>query len=122
MRCMFCNAERPAVVDSRPSGNDVRRRYQCRRCNKRFSTREVFESGDPRHVYASKKQVRQPRVYYTVYESKTDELVAFGTAIKCAEMMLISVESFYSIVSKFKSGESEKYFIVSEKTEAEDLI
>jgi transcriptional repressor NrdR len=47
MRCPFCNADKEhlAVIDSRAcdGGKSIRRRRQCRRCNKRFTTYERVE-------------------------------------------------------------------------------
>ena len=45
MVCPFCNAEDPAVVDSRKNvdGDAIRRRRQCSVCNTRFTTYEKSE-------------------------------------------------------------------------------
>ncbi len=53
--------------------------------------------------------------YYTVYNNKTDEVVAFGSAKECADKLrLKNVRLFYSYVSKSKSGLIKKYKIVVE--------
>lgn len=46
MKCPFCGNETLKVVDSRPSDeqNAIRRRRQCERCDKRFTTYETIES------------------------------------------------------------------------------
>ncbi len=46
MRCPFCNYEDTKVVDSRPSeeNNAIRRRRQCEKCEKRFTTYENIET------------------------------------------------------------------------------
>ena len=43
MRCPFCNYEDPRVIDSRPSEGKKRRRRECPKCGKRFTTYEVVE-------------------------------------------------------------------------------
>lgn len=46
MRCPYCSAESIKVIDSRPSeeNNAIRRRRQCEKCGKRFTTYETIES------------------------------------------------------------------------------
>ncbi|NMA84359.1 MAG: transcriptional repressor NrdR [Epulopiscium sp.] len=46
MRCPFCNNETLKVVDTRPSedSNSIRRRRQCEKCEKRFTTYEKIET------------------------------------------------------------------------------
>jgi transcriptional repressor NrdR len=45
MKCPFCNEENTRVIDSRPAddNNSIRRRRQCDKCNKRFTTYEKIE-------------------------------------------------------------------------------
>lgn len=46
MKCPFCSFEESRVVDSRPTdeGERIRRRRECTRCIKRFTTYEMIES------------------------------------------------------------------------------
>ena len=46
MRCPYCGYKESKVVDSRPAeeGSSIRRRRECTRCAKRFTTYEVIES------------------------------------------------------------------------------
>lgn len=46
MKCPFCGYEESKVVDSRPTdeGSRIRRRRECLKCQKRFTTYEVIES------------------------------------------------------------------------------
>lgn len=46
MRCPFCSYADSKVVDSRPTleGEKIRRRRECLKCGKRFTTFEVIES------------------------------------------------------------------------------
>lgn len=45
MRCPFCGFEESKVIDSRPTDENerIRRRRECLRCSKRFTTYEVIE-------------------------------------------------------------------------------
>lgn len=46
MKCPYCGFEESRVVDSRPTdeGERIRRRRECVRCLKRFTTYEIIES------------------------------------------------------------------------------
>lgn len=46
MKCPYCEFEESKVVDSRPTdeGEAIRRRRECLKCNKRFTTYEKVES------------------------------------------------------------------------------
>lgn len=46
MKCPFCGYEESKVIDSRPTdeGERIRRRRECIKCGKRFTTYEVIES------------------------------------------------------------------------------
>ena len=46
MKCPFCGFEESKVVDSRPTdeGERIRRRRECLKCGKRFTTYELIES------------------------------------------------------------------------------
>jgi hypothetical protein len=46
MICPNCETEVSQVIDSRPSGNTIRRRRKCSACSERFTTRE-YVIGDP---------------------------------------------------------------------------
>ncbi|WP_295214139.1 transcriptional regulator NrdR [Ruminococcus sp.] len=43
MYCPFCGERDTRVLDSRPSETKIRRRRECTRCGKRFTTYEVVE-------------------------------------------------------------------------------
>ncbi|MCQ2421693.1 MAG: transcriptional regulator NrdR [Lachnospiraceae bacterium] len=65
MKCPFCGDENTKVIDSRPSEetNSIRRRRQCEKCNKRFTTYEkvetiplvVIKKGNVREAYDRSK-------------------------------------------------------------------
>lgn len=46
MRCPYCNNDESKVIDSRPAddGERIRRRRECTKCSKRFTTFEIIES------------------------------------------------------------------------------
>jgi transcriptional repressor NrdR len=46
MRCPYCGHEESKVIDSRPTdeGERIRRRRECLKCSKRFTTYEVIET------------------------------------------------------------------------------
>ncbi len=46
MKCPYCAHEESKVIDSRPAddGERIRRRRECLKCHKRFTTHEVIES------------------------------------------------------------------------------
>lgn len=46
MKCPFCGYSESRVIDSRPTdeGERIRRRRECLKCNKRFTTYEVIEN------------------------------------------------------------------------------
>ena len=46
MKCPFCGYEESRVIDSRPieEGDSIRRRRECLKCEKRFTTYEKIES------------------------------------------------------------------------------
>lgn len=46
MKCPFCGEENTKVIDSRPAdeGSAIRRRRQCEKCEKRFTTYEKLEA------------------------------------------------------------------------------
>lgn len=59
MKCPYCKADDTAVVDSRLSedGDSVRRRRECKVCEKRFTTYERVELGMPMVVKSSGHRV-----------------------------------------------------------------
>lgn len=46
MKCPYCNYEETKVIDSRPTedGSSIRRRRECLKCMKRFTTYETVET------------------------------------------------------------------------------
>ncbi len=52
--------------------------------------------------------------FYTVYLSKTDEIVASGTAAECASALKRTLASFYCLVTRVRNGNLKKYEIAQE--------
>lgn len=58
------------------------------------------------------------KIYYTIYLTKTDEIVASGTGKECMKQLnKKTLNSFYSLVSKSLKGVREKYTIYKEYLE-----
>jgi len=57
MRCIFCDGE-TKVTDKRDGNGETRRRRECLKCKKRFTTYERVE--DPNFVVIKKDQSREP--------------------------------------------------------------
>ncbi|MDD6478547.1 MAG: transcriptional regulator NrdR [Oscillospiraceae bacterium] len=60
MKCPFCSYEESKVIDSRPTdeGEKIRRRRECLKCGKRFTTYEMIESLPI--IVIKKDKTRQP--------------------------------------------------------------
>lgn len=60
MKCPFCAEENTKVIDSRPAddNNSIRRRRQCEKCGKRFTTYEKLETIPL--VVIKKDRMREP--------------------------------------------------------------
>lgn len=60
------------------------------------------------------------RMYYTVYNARTDDVLAFGNAAQCAVMLgYANSQTFHSIVSKVQHGKQKKYSVVVEDLDKE---
>ncbi len=57
MRCIFCDGE-TKVTDKRDGNGETRRRRECLKCKKRFTTYERVE--DPNFIVIKKDQSREP--------------------------------------------------------------
>jgi transcriptional repressor NrdR len=102
VKCPFCSFEENKVLDSRLSkdGTEIRRRRQCLKCNRRFTTREVVVLSFPAVV--KKNGDREP------FDS---EKIRTGIKKAC-EKRPISMEQINEIVKKIEQvciefGESE---------------
>ena len=57
MKCIFCSSE-TKVTDKRDSDGETRRRRECLKCGKRFTTYERIE--EPNFMVVKKDQSREP--------------------------------------------------------------
>lgn len=73
MRCPFCGEENTRVIDSRPAedGSSIRRRRQCDKCARRFTTYEKVETIP---LLVVKKD--ESRVHYERYKIESGVLRA----------------------------------------------
>lgn len=60
-------------------------------------------------------------IWYTVYLTDTDEIVASGTAQECIKALGMTRGSFYSAVSRAMLGQRAKYTFFKERIKKEDL-
>lgn len=59
--------------------------------------------------------------WYTVYDRRTEEIIACGPGPKVAQALGMNMDSFYCSVSRSATGKQRKYVYVTEKIEAKDL-
>lgn len=65
MQCPYCSDNKLKVTDKRESPEGIRRRRECLKCKKRFTTYEKIERGD---LYLIKKDGRRERFDRTKLE------------------------------------------------------
>ena len=94
MKCPFCAEENTKVIDSRPAddNNSIRRRRQCEKCGKRFTTYEKLETIPL--VVIKKDQMREP------YDRSKIERGVFRSCIKRP----ISVDQINELVDSVESA------------------
>ena len=94
MKCPFCAEENTKVIDSRPAddNNSIRRRRQCEKCGKRFTTYEKLETIPL--VVIKKDRMREP------YDRSKIERGVFRSCIKRP----ISVDQINELVDSVESA------------------
>ncbi|MGI6177978.1 MAG: transcriptional regulator NrdR [Eubacterium sp.] len=94
MRCPFCNNEETKVIDSRPveEGNATRRRRECERCGKRFTTYEKVEESI---MMVIKKDGRREAF---------DRNKILNGIVKACEKRPVSMDEIEAIVSDIERG------------------
>ena len=94
MKCPFCGHTESRVVDSRISkdGESIRRRRECLRCKKRFTTSERGEETLP--LVVKKDGRREP----------FDQQKILSGLKKACEKRPISVDTLEKIVSRIEQG------------------
>lgn len=93
MKCPFCGMDNTKVIDSRPADDNssIRRRRQCEKCNKRFTTYEKLETIPL--VVIKKDQMREP------YDRSKLEKGVFCSCIKRP----ISIDQINELVDNVES-------------------
>jgi len=87
MLCPYCGNEETRVTDKRDSKNETRRRRECLKCGKRFTTYEKIE---PLEIFVIKKDGRR--------ESFSREKLKTGI-LKACEKRPIEIEKVDKIVT-----------------------
>ena len=102
MRCQYCGYPDSRVIDSRPTeeGTSIRRRRECMRCGRRFTTYEKIETSP---VMVVKKDMRR--------EAFSAEKIKRGLVHACQKRP-VSMKDIDAIVEKvekavYSSGEDE---------------
>ena|SRR3989344_7247988 len=92
MRCPFCSNNETKVVDKRPTINEeIRRRRECLKCNKRFTTYESIQKLD---IIVLKKDGRREKFF-------RDKLKQ--GMLKACEKRPVSEEQIEQVVNKIES-------------------
>ena len=96
MRCPFCLSDESKVVDKRDSGENIRRRRECLKCKKRFTTYENIEEAK---IFVVKKDGRR--------EPFSREKLRSGITKAC-EKRPVSQEKIDNAVSEIEQKLKEK--------------
>lgn len=93
MKCPFCGYEESKVIDSRPTdeGERIRRRRECIKCGKRFTTYEIIESVPIIVVKKDKSREAFDR----------DKLLS--GMLRACEKMQVSIETLENAVSEIEA-------------------
>ena len=94
MKCPFCSFEESKVIDSRPTdeGERIRRRRECLKCGKRFTTYEVIETVP---VVVIKKDA---------YRKPFDRNKLLNGFLRACEKRPVSVDVLESLVDEIESS------------------
>lgn len=89
MKCPFCGYEESKVIDSRPTdeGERIRRRRECIKCAKRFTTYEIIESVPI--IVVKKDKSREP----------FDRQKLFNGLLRACEKRPVSLSQIDSVVN-----------------------
>lgn len=93
MKCPFCGYEESKVIDSRPTdeGERIRRRRECIKCGKRFTTYEIIESVP---IIVVKKD-KSREVF--------DREKLLGGMLRACEKRKVSIETLENAVSEIEA-------------------
>ena len=91
MKCPFCDHGESRVVDSRDSGEEVRRRRECLNCSRRFTT---YERVQTRTVQVVKRDERR---------EDFDREKLWGSLIKACAKRPLPIEAIQKIVDDIEA-------------------
>ncbi len=86
MKCIFCNSDETKVTDKRESPEGVRRRRECLKCKRRFTT---YEKPEKKEIVVVKKDGRREK--FSVEKLKTG-------IVKACEKRPVSINKIDQIV------------------------
>ena len=112
MRCPFCSFEESKVIDSRPTdeGERIRRRRECIKCGKRFTTYEKIEMVP---VMVIKKDGRR--------EAFDRDKIKFGLIRSC-EKRPVSISTIDQLVDSIESEINKMYIDEIESTRIGEMV
>ena len=91
MKCPFCGYEDSKVIDSRPSDEKIRRRRECLKCQKRFTTFDIVEHSPL--IVIKKDKTRE----------EFDREKLLNSLLKACSKRPVSVSELESAVSEIES-------------------
>ena len=91
MKCPFCQSVESRVIDKRDTENIIRRRRECLKCNKRFTTHEEVE--DRPLTVIKKDNTRRP----------FDRSKVLSGIMRACEKTTISVDEIEAMVDRIES-------------------
>ncbi len=106
MQCPYCSYPDSRVIDSRPSDKTIRRRRECIKCKKRFTTYEQIET--IALVVVKKDQSRQPY----------DRSKVLGGIMRACEKRPVSLAQMEALADDV---ESELYRKMSREVESSEI-
>lgn len=94
MKCPFCGFEESKVIDSRPTdeGERIRRRRECVKCGKRFTTYEVIETVPI--IVVKKDKSRE----------SFDRTKLFNGILRACEKRPVSIETIDNMVDSIEAA------------------
>ena len=94
MKCPFCGFEESKVIDSRPTdeGERIRRRRECVKCGKRFTTYEVIETVPV--IVVKKDKSRE----------SFDRTKLFNGILRACEKSPVSIETIDNMVDSIEAA------------------
>ena len=122
MKCCICGYRYVYRIRTETKPDRIIRVWQCGKCNRRFGTDETYngykseEALPPLRGAPTNRSVN----YYTVYDAKTDKVMASGNAIECAEALQMGLISFYGMVTRVRKGETKRYAVVVDNLKEDD--